>query len=506
MKQAVGAVFQGFVVDPTAPVPLYRQLHELLRDALLTGALPAGSRLPSSRALAEDLGLSRNTVCAALERLVDEGFVDSRVGDGSYVSETLADLGAAGGKALGEGEMGDRDEGSSDGCLVSKRSISRRGMAITSTAQGPDPLRPKAFAVGVSALDAFPIGTWRRLLGRRARQMAAADLGHGSPAGDPRLRRLLVQYLTTARGVRCSPEQVLILPSAQLGLDLASRVLLDPGEAAWIEEPGYLGARGALTAAGARLVPIPVDDDGLQVARGEELCVAARVAYVTPSHQFPLGASMSLERRLRLLAWAEEHGAWILEDDYDSEFRYDGKAAQALQGLDRAGSVLYLGTLSKVLFPALRLAYLVVPRELVEPFRRARFLLDGHVAPSTQGALADFMEAGHFTGHLRRMRSLYRERRDVLLGEVGRRFGDLFRFPGVETGMHVSARLRHGDDRRIAVRAEEHDLDLAPLSRYFLGDDPQHGVAFGYAHVPPEEIVAACGRLEAVLTAEGLLP
>ncbi|MEM9556195.1 MAG: PLP-dependent aminotransferase family protein [Acidobacteriota bacterium] len=508
MRHAAGPVFQGFELDPAASMPLHRQLHGLLRDALLSGALPAGSRLPSTRALAADLGLSRNTVTTAFDHLHDEGLIESRIGDGTYASRLL---GAAAGphRATRPKPEVTPDDPPDDRDDPSARSVSRRGRTIARSVLGRDPQRPLPFALGVPALDAFPLRTWRRILTRRARSMTATDLAHGPPAGDERLRGLIARHLATARGVRCSAEQVLILPSAQLGLDLAGRVLLDPGDAVWIENPGYLGARGAFRAAGARLVPVPVDDDGLRVDDAWRLDASARLAYVTPSHQFPLGASMSLERRLQLLAWAEEDQAWIVEDDYDSEYRYDGKPAQALQGLDRADRVLYLGTFSKVVFPALRLAYLVVPERLIELFRAARFLLDGHVAPSTQAAVADFMEGGHMVAHLRRMRTLYRTRRDVLLDEVARRFGGLFRFSGAQAGLHVTARLAHGDDRVLAARAPAHSLDLAPLSRYLLdkADDrglrgrPMRvqGIAFGYGHVPPEEILAACDRLETLL-------
>lgn len=509
MKRAVGPVFRARALDDASAVPLYRQLHDLLCEALLTGTIPPGSRLPSTRALAEDLGVSRNTVAAAFDRLVDEGLIESRVGAGSFASaawderrdETVpGDTGRSGDEA----PMSSKREGArAPGLATRSAGLSRRGRVIVRGVQGRDPSTPRAFSVGVPALDAFPLETWRRIVSRRARQLQAPDLGHGDPQGDPRLRALIARHLNTARGVRCAAEQVIILPSAQFGLDLASRVLLDPGDAVWIEEPGYLGARGAFRVAGARLVPVPVDASGLDVAMGRARCPEARLAYVTPSHQFPLGGSMSLRRRLQLLAWAEAAGAWIIEDDYDSEYRYSGPANQALQGLDRAGRVLYLGTFTKVLFPALRLAYAVLPKDVVQSFVAARFLVDGHVQSAVQAALADFIEAGHLVGHLRRMRALYRNRRDVLLGEADRRFGDLLAFVDVEAGMHVTARLTRGTDRAWVTAAAEQGIDLAPLSRYYLGPNPEQGVAFGYAHMPPDEIVRALRRLETVVDAVG---
>ncbi len=492
MKRAEGSIFQAFALDPASGPPLYRQLYLQLRDAMLVGAIPAGSRLPSTRAMAEDLGLSRNTVGAAFERLVDAGFVESRVGDGSYVSAALAEGWGGEDKAtLDPGENAPSPPKES-------RRLSRRGRDIAGSRLGLDPLGPRPFSVGVPALDAFPLATWQRLASREARQLGAVALQHGEPAGQRRLRELIASYLATSRGVRASAEQVLILTSAQMGLDLSARLLTDPGDAVWIEEPGYLGARGALTAAGAQLVPVPVDGEGLIVEAGVALSPAARLSYVSPSHQFPMGEPMSLRRRLRLLAWAAEAGAWILEDDYDCEYAYHGKSDQALQGLDRSGRVLYIGTFSKVLFPALRVAYIVVPEDLVEAFRSARFLADGHVAPATQEILTEFIEAGHFTGHLRRMRSLYRRRRDVLLEELGRRFGDLFRISSADTGMHVTARLAEGDDHQLAAQAAALQLELTPLSRYYLGPKVEQGFALGYAHVPEEEIVRACGLLQKI--------
>ncbi|MEM9599176.1 MAG: PLP-dependent aminotransferase family protein, partial [Acidobacteriota bacterium] len=484
--------------------------YDGLRDALLRGAIPAGHRLPSTRTLASDLGLSRNTVTSAYDRLLDEGFIESRVGSGSFVSEALSGAGGRSAETAEEAEpstplLQTGTPADPEAALGRQHGLSTRGSRIMAQEQGRDPDRPRAFSVGVPALDEFPLSTWQRLAARRARQTAVSDLRHGPLRGNERLRRAIAFHLNTMRGVRCGPHQILMLPSAQLGLDLVGRLLLAPGDAAWIEDPGYLGARGALVGAGARLVPVPVDGKGLEVDVGAGLEARARLAYVTPSHQFPLGVSMTLKRRLALLAWAESTGAWILEDDYDSEYRYAGRSTQALQGLDRSGRVLYLGTFSKVLFPALRLAYLVVPEELIEPFEIGRFLADGHVPRAPQEVLADFMEAGHLVAHLRRMRDLYRERRDLLLDQLKRRFGSALEISGQNAGMHLAARWsedRSFDDRRVARAAAGVGLDLAPLSRYVLDGRRARsvqGLTFGYCHVPPREIVAACELLEGVL-------
>ena len=360
-------------------------------------------------------------------------------------------------------------------------------------------MEPRPFDAGLAALDSFPLHTWNRLSSRRARLSGPSLIGYGDPAGYPPLREAVAAYLSASRGVSCVAEQVVILTSSQQALDLAARMLLDPGDAAWLEDPGYLGARSALRAAGAQVVPVPVDDQGLDVEAGRSRAASARLVYVTPSHQYPTGVTMSLERRLALLDWAGRAGAWVVEDDYDAEYRYEGRPIAAIQGLDPAGRVLYVGTFSKTLFPSIRLAYLVLPKGLVSAFVNARALMDGHTPQLPQAVLADFLVEGHFGAHLRKMRALYRERRDALVESVERRCGGRLRLGPADCGFHVAAYLPEGKrDVEIAHRAAGHGLALPPLSRYFLGR-ARHGFLLGFAGVTSAGIRQGAGAMRRVV-------
>jgi GntR family transcriptional regulator/MocR family aminotransferase len=318
----------------------------------------------------------------------------------------------------------------------------------------------------------------------------------GDPAGHRALREATAGYLGAARGVRCDWRQVLIVSSTQQALDLVARVVLDPGDEAWLEEPGYLGARAALTMAGARIVPVPVDAEGIVVEQGVALAPRARLAYVTPSHQYPLGVTATLARRMALLAWADRAAAWIVEDDYDSEFRYAGRPLASVQGLDRWGRVLYAGTFNKVMFPALRIGYLVVPPDLIEPMTAARAATDGPTATLAQAALADFIDDGHFGAHIRQMRRLYEERRDVLRRELDERMGDVLTVSHADTGLHLTAFLSRGrDDRPLAAAAAAAGLDVPPLSRYYIGRAGRRGLVLNFGGAGPAEIAAGVRAL-----------
>ncbi len=475
-KRAGGVLLPHLGGNAADGAPLHARIYRGLREAILSGKLAPGARLPSTRTLAVDLGVSRTTAEEAFAQLDAEGYLTRRVGDGTYVTVPK------------DGPLGiPRAARPSGG--APRPSLSGRGRSMTRTSACEEPTTLRAFRAGLPALEAFPLEIWQRLLARRLRQSGRALLGYGEPAGYRPLREAIAVYLGAARGVSCTPEQVVVLSSSQQALDLAARVLLDAGDTAWMEEPGYLGARLALEAAGARLVPVPVDGYGLDVAAGRSRAPHARLAYVTPSHQYPTGVTLPLERRLALLAWAETAGAWILEDDYDSEFRYVGRPLAAIQGLDRSGRVLYVGTFTKVLFPSLRLAYLVAPRDLARAFATARTLTDGHAPTLPQAVLADFMAEGHFAAHLRRMRGLYRERRDALLDAAHRQLSDGVRLGPADAGLHVTARLPPGtDDRALVARAPSLGLELLPLSRYYLGPAREPGLVLGYGGLPPAAI------------------
>jgi GntR family transcriptional regulator / MocR family aminotransferase len=481
-----------FSLDPASGVPIYRQLYERMQAEILAGRLPARTRLPSTRTLAAELGVSRSTVVTAFEHLLAEGYLEGKVGSGTYVAGSLPE------ELLGVRVEPDRRPGPEP----SGRRISRRGtlLAATPTTVVRDMGTPRAFRPGVPALDQFPYGVWRRISGNVWRRPSGAMLGYGDPAGYRPLREEISAHLGLARAVRCEPEQVIVVSGSQQALDLTSRVLLDPGDAVWVEDPGYMGARGALSGSGARLVPVPVDGEGLVVATGIEREPHARLVCISPSHQYPLGVTMSLARRLELLRWASRSGAWVIEDDYDSEYRYTGRPLEALQGLDTGGRVVYVGTFSKVLFPALRLGYLVVPPDLVDAFVAARELTDRHPPTVEQAVLAEFIAGGHFVRHLRRMRALYAARQAVLVEEISRELSGMLDAGPAGSGMHLVGWLPEGvDDREASRLAARQGVEAPPISLYRTRPDGRSGLMLGYAAVDEAEMRDGVRRLAKAL-------
>lgn len=484
---------------------LYRRIYDRIRDLILGGRLGPGTRLPASRALAAELGCSRTSVLAAFAQLQSEGYIEGRAGSGTFVSGVLPEQLLS--VRTEPPQLSGRKRRPPD---VARRHLSRRGEILARYARGPR-TAARAFIPGVPELRAFPFDVWARLLGRTWRRPASGLARHGDGAGQRPLREAIADYLRVVRAVRCDWRQVLITTGAQQAVDLAAHLLLDPGDAAWIEEPGYLGLRGPLIAAGVALVPVPVDGEGISVAAGRRLAPRARLAVVTPSHQYPLGIVMSLARRLELLDWARAGNAWIVEDDFDSEYRYSGRPLAALQGLDAAapdgGRVLYVGSFSKVLFPSLRIGYVVLPRALVEPVLRARAGLDDHPSAVAQPALAAFMGEGHFAAHIRRMRTLYAERQAALVAAARRHLSGFLEVPADEAGLHLVARLTPAlaarlDDRQAAARAQAAGLVAPALSSYFLQAPTAQGLLLGYAAVNEGEINRAAKTLAAALDRE----
>jgi len=470
---------------------LQEQLYRAIRAGVLEGRLRPGERLPSSRALAEDLGLSRNTVTGACDRLVAEGYLAARPASGLFVAEDMPE-------SLGR----QVDHGAA-------ASFSRRGQRLIGAGGTvvSDAQAGRIFAIGVPALDEFPLETWRRLTNRRLRRAERGLLAHCDPQGLPALRQALADYLREARGLRCGPEQILVVSGAQQALDLVGRVLLDPGDLVALEDPGYAGIRQAMLAVGARLAPLPVDAQGLDPALLPRLAAGAKLVAVTPSHQFPLGGTMPLPRRLALLAQAREQDFLILEDDYDCEFRYAGPPLPALQGLEQAtgessgenGRVIHVGTFSKVLFPGLRLGYLALPPALLDGFRRVKAIADGHNAALPQAVLADFIAEGHLAQHARRMRKLYRQRQQALLAALRQHCGTILDVQPAEAGLHLVAQFKDGRDDRAAVAAcEAAGLAPAPLSRYCI-DRKMSGLLLSYAAWTPEALTEAARKLAAIL-------
>lgn len=483
-------------LDATAETPLYRQLYDALRDAILDGRLVAGARLPSSRRLASDLGVGRNTVLAAYEQLTAEGYLEGQIGAGTRIAAALPDR-------MLELGVSDATRGTPSNGAPGQAGLSQRGETIAAIKRpgvGYERGEARAFQHGLPAVDQFPAALWSRLLARHARDPRNGLFGYETGAGYAPLCEAIAAHAGAARGVVCTPDQVIVTTGAQAALDLAARMLIDPGDAVWTEEPGYLGARAALRGAGARLVPVPVDGEGLDVAAGVALEPAPRLVYVTPSHQFPLGITLSLQRRLALLDFARRADAWVVEDDYDSEYRYSGRPLASLQGLDRATRVLYMGTFSKTLFPGIKIGYLIVPDQLVDAFRSS-IRITGHVpAPIVQAALAEFISEGHFGTHVRRMRTIYAARRSALLDAAERDLGAFLDLAPGDGGMQLVARLKDGmDDRQSSVIAAAAGIQVAPLSPYYLGKPRLSGLHMGFAGIPEAQIARSAKRLAAAL-------
>jgi GntR family transcriptional regulator/MocR family aminotransferase len=489
VKRSAG-VPVALTLDARSSKTLQRQLYEGLRGAILAGRLRSGQRLPSSRSLADDLAVSRNTVSAAFAQLVAEGYAEARVGSGTIVA-----------RALPTNFTRTVAPPSSNGGPAPR--ISRRGRFLTKiprSGSGLTRLRP--FRPGWPALDEFPLELWWRLAARLGRQLGDGRhlLGYGHYSGYPPLRKAIAEYLAVARGVRCTEAQVIVTAGSQQGLYVAAQTVLDPKDVAWVEDPAYPGTRGALLAAGARLVPIPIDADGLDVRFGQSHAPSPRLIAVTPSHQYPVGVTMSMARRFELLRAARRARAWILEDDYDSEFRYSSRPIPALQGLDRDNRVIYVGTFSKTLFPGLRLGYTVVPEHLREAFIAARSVLDVHSSILDQAVLAEFLAAGYFERHLRRMRNLYEERQQVFVAEARRHLDGLLELVPSAAGLQCVGWLADGLDAGAVQRAAAaHDVEVTPIATYASRRLAKQGLLLSFGAFDASQIRAGMQRLAAAI-------
>ena len=489
MKKAPSGISPVLVVNRKLAKSLYRQVYEGYRQAIVDGNLRAGQRVPSTRVLAAELGISRLPVMSAYAQLLAEGYFESRIGSGTVVAKSLL---VRGGAPQGKSKL-------PVAAAAKQRRVSMRCGAVPNVENFYRRRSVKPFSVSQIAFEHFPLQIWSRLVTRHSRRASARSLDYGDPMGGRDLREVIASYLRTARGVRCEAEQIVIVSGSQQGLEIATRVLLDPRDRVWMEEPGYGFARSIFGMSGCQVVPVPVDAEGLEVAEGVKSCGNARAVLVTPSHQYPLGVTMSASRRLQLLDWAKRQGAWIIEDDYDSEYRYEGMPVTSLQGLDRNGRVVYIGTFSKVLFPSLRLGYVVLPADLVEPFLAVRFALD--ISPPTlhQMVVADFIREGHFSRHIRRMRWIYGERRSTLIQCIREELGETAEVPGAQTGLHLSVVLDGIADREIAARAPEQNLSLTALSPFYVGKAARQGFVLGFGSTPAEEIPAAVRKLRLLL-------
>jgi GntR family transcriptional regulator/MocR family aminotransferase len=491
MTRVAAGILPAITIDRGAAKPLYRQLYDGYRDAIVERRLRGGQRLPSTRALAAELRISRIPVLNAFEQLLAEGYFESRRGSGTFVAGTLPDDFPATKRLAGRQTVK----------RPGPRVVARRPAAVLRCTPEPWFGGFGAFRLSEPAADHFPLAAWSRLVARHSRNTTRGAMLYGSPLGSLSFRQAVAAYLRTARAVRCEAEQIMVVSGSQQALEITARVVVDPGQSVWVEEPGYSGAHDALAMAGARLVPVPIDGGGLDAAAGIARCPRARAAYLTPSHQFPLGVTMSLARRLQLLEWAQATGAWLIEDDYDSEYRYESQPIGALQGLDRDARVIYIGTFSKVLFPALRVGYLVIPPDLVGRFSTVRAAMDLCPPALNQAVLADFIAEGHFARHLRRTRALYAERRSALV-EALRRELPLLEVVGAEAGFHLTAILagRPGD-LAISERAARDGLWAMPLSACYLGPPSQEGLVLGYGGIGVAQMPGAVRRLRRVLDA-----
>jgi GntR family transcriptional regulator / MocR family aminotransferase len=483
-KKPHGPAVPMIAVDRKSERPLHRQIYDAFRAMILERRLQAGQQIPSTRALAEDLGISRIPVLDAYSQLLAEGYIESRSGAGTFVKSSLSDQ-----------FLSARPTRARVGNDPPPGAISRLSGLLP--LEGTQWFRGSgAFSVGQIACDHFPFRVWSDLVTYHARRVHASSMNYSDPMGSEEFREVIAAYLRTARAVRCEASQIMVVNGSQHALDLSARVLLDPESPVWIEEPGYEFLRHALTLSGCRLVPVPVDGEGLDVAAGIRLCPNARVAYVTPSHQYPLGATMSAARRLQLLEWARRQGAWIVEDDYDSEYRYESMPVASMQGLDSGSRVIYIGTFSKTLFPALRLGYIVIPPALVGRFLAVRQANDLSPSHLYQAALADFMSGGHFTRHIRKTRQLYMERRNALAQALWKEFGSEIEILGAEAGMHLVITLPPGlSDQKISAGAARENLWLWPLSAAYAGKDIRQGFILGFGSTKEDEMIHKVRRL-----------
>lgn len=475
----------AIALDRTDRLPLSVQLYWAIRDLILTGRLDPGHRLPSTRSLALELGVSRTTTVTAFDQLAAEGFLEGRRGSGAFVAE------------MPQGLL----RGTSPEPELDPAGGSAEPPAVIGAAKSGPPGRP--FNLGAPDVAAFPVRSWSRGLAKSWRR-PEADLYFGAPGGFQPLRRAIADHLKIVRGVPCDWHQVIVTASTAESIELVARGLLGVGDRAWIEDPGYRKAGMALEMAGLRAVPVAVDADGLDVEAAKRAVPDARLAVVTPSRQFPLGMTMTLARRLALLDWAKSVDGYVIEDDYDSEFRYAGRPIAPLAGLDRSGRVVYLGSFTKVMFRALRLGYLVAPPVAADRLLSVQRRYGGQASMVAQPALADFIARGEFAAHIRRMRRLYAARQKTLLAALRSRLGGLLQVEPQDFGMHLVAafigRLGDANDTEIARRCGAAGIDVSALSSFYRGKTTRNGLLLGYAGWPENELEAAAEKLAGILT------
>jgi len=492
IKTPDGVILDAIQVDRDSKILLYQQIFNGICDLILSGSLVSGTRLPSTRVLMQELKVSRNTVRQAFEQLISEGYLQGQDGSGTYVAPDIPDA------SFQLHRLSERTPVKNHSPVAS---LSSRGRKIAGDFISQGFSKGRAFAPSLPALDLFPVKNWTRILSRQWGRRDLLRQGYGELAGYRPLREAVAFYLQSTRGVVCEWEQVIIVSGAQQAFHLLINILLDPGDSVWVEEPGNLGLRSIILSAGAVPAPVPVDESGLNVKEGIALHANARVAIIAPSHQYPLGVTMPLSRRLEMLEWAYKTNGWVIEDDYDSEFRYSGKPVSALQSLDRHEKVIYVGTFTKVLSPALRIGYLVVPKGLIKPLTNAIGISTRGLPTHIQAALTDFILEGYLATHIRRMRKISMERQHALLDAVSQQCDGLLDVAPTNSGLHLVGWLPEGIDDVAAYRlAKSRGVETYPLSRYYENPLAQKkGLMMGFACAPPEEITRATGILASAL-------
>ncbi|WP_449429912.1 MocR-like pyridoxine biosynthesis transcription factor PdxR [Pseudomonas putida] len=479
MKSPGGMLLTGIALDRASSIPLYRQLYLQIRQQILAGRLPGGTRLPSTRTLCNEQALSRITILNAFDQLIAEGFLVSRPGAGTFVCDEWESRDAAADEQRKPPRLSSLSQS-----VLSLRSDHFSG--ISYAAWEPD--CPTSFLPSHAAFDAFPLPVWKRLMNRHLGQPSKAILGYGEVKGLLRLREAIAEYVYDARGIDCEAGQVVIVSGAQQAFNLLGMLLLDPQDSIWMEDPGHIAARIALQAQGCQVVPLRIDEQGIDVQQGLRECPQARLAFTTPSRQHPLGTTMSYARRQELIDWADRGQRWVIEDDCDSEFSYAGRPLPALYAMDQWARVIYVGTFSKVLFPSLRLGYVILPHALVEPFCAMRAVMDRSPATLLQAVTADFIREGHFLGHIRRMRTLYQARQSALLNALQQRLGGFMQIKPVSAGMHLIGWLAPElDDQAIANGLAQQQIHTYALSDYCINRYLPPGLLIGFAGTPVEQ-------------------
>ncbi|WP_281648433.1 PLP-dependent aminotransferase family protein [Parendozoicomonas sp. Alg238-R29] len=480
--------------------PLFQELYQELKRRVLEGELPPGIRLPPSRLLAAQLNIGRNTVTAAFNQLLAEGYLQSKTGSGTYVADSLPEQWLHTRKT-----QRSSSEENFNGTLSNYGQLCAKAAPVQANDNpvqaNNNPVKNSSFTVGVPDLKAFPFALWNKIQNQQSQLTRCSSMGFGNPAGLPALREAIADYLRTSRSVKCTPDQIVITNGAQQALALCARLLINEGEYAAIEEPGYRGAHCSFLAAGAQLQPCTLDEQGLMTEKLANLSTSPKVIYTSPAHQYPTGAILPLDRRLELLNWAARNNCWIIEDDYDSEYHYRNRPLASLQGLSSRHQVIYIGSFSKVLFPALRLGYLVLPESLVKPFITARQAMAGEIPLQTQATVSSFIREGHFSRHIRRMRLLY-EKKQQILQVACRTLAPWCTAPCSGSGMHqvlyLKPELRHLESQ-LHKRLQEQGIYSSTLSSYFLGQPQQAGLVLGFANSSELEIIEGVATIRQTL-------